>query len=113
MLNMLVGSSCYVRSLSIIKVCTCIIRFAVDNRKCAKKACTYSSNDTQSTGKVYVYPLAATKSPPLLTVTGTDSFMKLGTSVSIGRPHPDKGPLLAISASTLSKTVFVDRHFRT
>ena len=75
-------------------------------RKCSLKNCSYSGNDTQSVGRVSLFaPFRHSSDQPLVTITGGQAFMKLGTSVAVGNPYgSDKhDDMLAISASTLSE----------
>lgn len=77
-------------------------------RLCAYKNCSYSKDDIQSVGKVYVFQISQLKSlQPLATITGTETFMKLGTALAVGNPYnADKENandiMLAVSASTQS-----------
>ena len=75
-------------------------------RLCANKDCSYSKNDTQSVGRVYLFQFSPSQSPqPLTTITGCEMFMKLGTSLAVGNPYNAKSEnedddMLAVSAST-------------
>lgn len=75
-------------------------------RLCANKDCSYSKNDTQSVGRVYLFQFSPSQSPqPLATITGSKTFMKLGTNFAVGNPYNAKSEnedddMLAVSAST-------------
>ena len=69
-------------------------------RLCANKDCSYSKDDVQSVGRVYLFhPNLSTQ--PMATITGHKTFMKLGTSLSVGKPYNNSEDILAISAATL------------
>ena len=75
-------------------------------RLCANKDCRYSKNDTQSVGRVYLFQFSPSQSPQhLATITGSKTFMKLGTSLAVGNPYNansenEDDDMLAVSAST-------------
>ncbi|CAH3188460.1 unnamed protein product, partial [Porites evermanni] len=65
--------------------------------------CSYSKNDKQSVGRVYFVSVTSTPFPqPMATITGSETFMKLGTSLAVGNPyhHGDDDNMLAVSAAT-------------
>lgn len=78
-------------------------------RLCANKNCSYSKDDIESVGRVYLFQFTLTSSPqPLATITGHKTFMKLGSSLTVGNPYNNSyvnkdGDMLAVSAMTLSK----------
>lgn len=78
-------------------------------RLCANKDCSYSKDDIQSVGRIYLFQFALTGTPqPLTTITGHKTFMKLGSSLAVGNPYNDSfvnkdNDMLAVSATTLSK----------
>ena len=78
-------------------------------RLCASENCSYSKNDVQSVGKVYVFQISKLPSlQSLATITGTKTFMKLGTALAVGNPYnaEKKNPnniMLAVSAPTQGK----------
>lgn len=70
-------------------------------RLCAKKDCSYSKDDVQSVGRVYLF-LPNLSLQHMATITGHQTFMKLGTSLSVGKPYNNSEDFLAVSAATLS-----------
>lgn len=78
-------------------------------RLCANKDCSYSKDDIQSVGRIYLFQFALTGTPqPLTTITGHKTFMKLGSSLAVGNPYNNSfvnkdNDMLAVSATTLSK----------
>ena len=74
-------------------------------RLCANKDCSYSKDDIQSVGKVYLFQFTLKGSPqPLATITGHKTFMKLGSSLAVGNPYSNSDDvMLAVSAMTLSE----------
>ena len=78
-------------------------------RICANKDCSYSKDDIQSVGRIYLFQFTLTGTPqPLATVTGHKTFMKLGSSLAVGNPYKNSfvnkdSDMLAVSAMTMSK----------
>ncbi|EDO37905.1 predicted protein [Nematostella vectensis] len=71
-----------------------------------KADCRNSPHDTQTVGRVYVYPIQPGASPTFsVSITGNETFMKLGMSLSVGSPYLDDAPYLAVSAATKAVTV--------
>ena len=55
---------------------------------------------------MYFFSVTSTPFPqPMATITGSETFMKLGTSLAVGNPyrHGDDDNMLAVSAVTQSK----------
>lgn len=86
-------------------------------RLCANKNCSYSKDDIESVGRVYLFQFTLTSSPqPLATITGHKTFMKLGSSLTVGNPYNNSyvnkdGDMLAVSAMTLSKFLQLNSKF--
>ena len=60
----------------------------------------------QSVGKVYMFEITPMQFPrPIATITGTETFMNLGTALSVGNPYNgnQNDVMLAVSAATQSK----------
>lgn len=77
-------------------------------RLCDNKDCSYSKDDIQSVGRVYLFQYTLKGSPqPLATITGHKTFMKLGSSLAVGNPYNNSNDdMLAVSAMTLSEFSF-------
>lgn len=58
---------------------------------------------------MYLFQFTPAQSPqPLATITGSETFMKLGTSIAVGNPYNadnsnESDDMLAVSASTQGK----------
>lgn len=82
-------------------------------RLCANKNCSYSKDDIQSVGRIYLFQFTLTGSlQPLTTITGHKTFMKLGSSLAVGNPYDNSfvnkdNDMLAVSAMTLSKILLL------
>lgn len=83
------------------------------SRLCANKNCSYSKDDIQSVGRIYLFQFTLTGSlQPLTTITGHKTFMKLGSSLAVGNPYSNSfvnkdNDMLAVSAMTLSKILLL------
>ena len=86
-------------------------------RICANKDCSYSKDDIQSVGRIYLFQFTLTVTPqPLTTITGHKTFMKLGSSLAVGNPYNNSfdnkdDDMLAVSAMTLSKLLLFEYLF--
>lgn len=79
-------------------------------RLCDNKDCSYSKDDIQSVGRVYLFQYTLKGSPQTLaTITGHKTFMKLGSSLAVGNPYNNSDDdMLAVSAMTLSLEGYLD-----
>ncbi|KAK2566631.1 Phosphatidylinositol-glycan-specific phospholipase D [Acropora cervicornis] len=67
--------------------------------------------DIQSVGKVYMFEITLMQFPrPIATITGTETFMKLGTALSVGNPYNgnQNDVMLAVSAATQSSVYMLN-----